>query len=65
MRRLQRDPGLQLPLDLHRDPTFNAAIVGNQRHEVIDALAALLLEALGKPVNTPDRGGRVEPEDLR
>ncbi|WP_162999527.1 hypothetical protein [Burkholderia sp. Nafp2/4-1b] len=65
MRRMQRGPGLQLPLELHRDPTFNAAIVGNRREEVIEALAALLLEALGKPVNTNDRGDRDEPEDLR
>jgi hypothetical protein len=65
MRRLQRVPGVQLPLELQRDPTFSAAIVGNRREEVIDTLAALLLEALGKPVNINDRGDRDEPEDLR
>jgi hypothetical protein len=65
MRRLQREPGVQLPLELHRDPTFNAAIVGNRREEVIDTLAALLLEALGKPVSVTERGDRDEPEDLR
>ncbi|WP_233847938.1 hypothetical protein [Paraburkholderia sp. HD33-4] len=65
MRRPQREPGVQLPLELHRDPTFNADIVGNRREEVIEALAALLLEALGKPANTNDPGDRDEPEDLR
>lgn len=65
MRRPQREPGVQLPLELHRDPTFNAAIVGNRREEVIEALAALLLEALSKPTNTNDQGDSDEPEDLR
>ncbi|MEM5300245.1 hypothetical protein VSR82_39505 [Burkholderia sp. JPY481] len=65
MRRLQRERGVQLPLELHLDPTFDAAIVGNRREEVIDALAALLLEALGKPANITDPGDRDEPEDLR
>jgi hypothetical protein len=65
MRRPRREPGAQLPLELHRDPTFNAAIVGNRREEVIEALAALLLEALGRPVNTNDPGDREEPEDFR
>jgi hypothetical protein len=65
MRRPQRGPGVQLPLELQGDPTFNAAIVGKRREEVIEALAALLLEALGKPVNTNDQGDRDEPEDFR
>ncbi|WP_321893844.1 hypothetical protein [Paraburkholderia tropica] len=65
MRPLQRQPGVQLPLELDRDPTFNAGIVGNRREEVIEALAALLLEALGKPINTNDPGERDEPEDHR
>ncbi|SAK96594.1 hypothetical protein AWB82_07049 [Caballeronia glebae] len=65
MRPLQREPGVQLPLELDRDPTFNAGIVGNRREEVIEALAALLLEALGKPMNTNDPGERDEPEDHR
>lgn len=65
MRPLQREPGVQLPLELDRDPTFNAGIVGDRREEVIEALAALLLEALGRPVNTNDPGDRDEPEDLR
>jgi hypothetical protein len=65
MRPLQREPGVQLPLELDRDPTFNAGIVGNRREEVIEALAGLLLEALGKPMNTNDPGERDEPEDHR
>jgi hypothetical protein len=65
MRRPQRESGVQLPLDLNRDPAFNAVIVGNRREEVIEALAALLLEALGKPMNTNDSGDRDEPEDHR
>ncbi|RQM44133.1 hypothetical protein EHZ19_30270 [Paraburkholderia bannensis] len=65
MKRLQGEPGVQLPLELDRDPTFDVAIVGNRREEVIDVLATLLLEALGKPLNTNDRGDRNEPEDLR
>jgi hypothetical protein len=65
MRPLQREPGVQLPLELDRDPTFNAGIVGNRREEVIEALAALLLDALGKPMNTNDPGERDEPEDHR
>ncbi|RAS32091.1 MULTISPECIES: hypothetical protein [Paraburkholderia] len=65
MRPLQREPGVQLPLELDRDPTFNAGIVGNRREEVIEALAALLLEALGNPANTNDPGDCDEPEDLR
>ncbi|MBU7436209.1 hypothetical protein [Paraburkholderia fungorum] len=48
-----------------RNPTFNVAIVGNRREEVIEALAALLLEALGKPMSTNDSGDRDEPEDFR
>ncbi|MFM0757372.1 hypothetical protein [Paraburkholderia strydomiana] len=56
---------MQLPLELDRDPTFNAGIVGNRREEVIEALAALLLEALGNPANTNDPGDSDEPEDLR
>jgi hypothetical protein len=65
MKRPQREPGVQLPLELQRDPTFNAAIVGNRREEVIEVLAALLLEALGKPMGTNDPGDRDEPEDFR
>ncbi|KFX64001.1 hypothetical protein [Paraburkholderia strydomiana] len=65
MRRPQREPGVQLPLELDRDPTFNARVVGNRREEVIEALAALLLEALGKSANTNDPGDSDEPEDLR
>ncbi|SAK93501.1 hypothetical protein AWB79_06957 [Caballeronia hypogeia] len=65
MRRPQREPSVQLLLDLNRDPAFNAGIVGNRREEVIEALAALLLEALGKPINTNDPGERDEPEDHR
>jgi hypothetical protein len=65
MRRLQRAPSVQLPLELDRDPTFSAGIVGNRREEVIEALAALLLEALGNPANTNDPGDSDEPEDLR
>jgi hypothetical protein len=65
MRPLQRQSGVQLPLELDRDPTFNAGIVGNRREEVIEALAALLLEALGNPANTNDPGDSDEPEDLR
>ncbi|WP_321944407.1 hypothetical protein [Paraburkholderia tropica] len=65
MKRLQGEHGVQLPLELDRDPTFDVAIVGNRREEVIDVLATLLLEALGKPLNTNDRGDRNEPEDLR
>ena len=65
MRPLQREPGVQLPLELDRDPTFSTGIVGNRREEVIEALAALLLEALGKSANTNDPGDSDEPEDLR
>lgn len=65
MRPLQREPGVQLPLELDRDPTFSTGIVGNRREEVIEALAALLLEALGSPANTNDPGDSDEPEDHR
>jgi hypothetical protein len=65
MRPLQREPGVQLPLELDRDPTFSAGIVGNRQEEVIEALAALLLEALGNPANTNDPGDSDEPEDHR
>ncbi len=65
MRRLQRELPVQLPLELHGDPTLNSDIVGHRREEVIEALAALLLEALGKPTNTNEPGDRDEPEDLR
>jgi hypothetical protein len=65
MRPLQREPGVQLPLELDRDPTFSTGIVGNRREEVIEALAALLLEALGNPANTNDPGDSDEPEDHR
>lgn len=65
MRPLQRKPGVQLPLELDLDATFDAGIVGNRREEVIEALAALLLEALGNPANANDPGDCDEPEDLR
>lgn len=65
MRPLQREPGVQLPLELDRDPTFSTGIVGNRREEVIEALAALLLEGLGNPANTNDPGDSDEPEDHR
>lgn len=65
MRPLQREPGVQLSLELDRDPTFNTGVVGSRREEVIEALAALLLEALGNPANTNDPGDSDEPEDLR
>lgn len=65
MRRPQREPGVQLALELNGDPTLNSLIAEHRREEVIEALAALLLEALGKPANTNERGDRDEPEDLR
>ncbi|MEI7298242.1 hypothetical protein WCQ02_39705 [Paraburkholderia tropica] len=65
MRRLQRELRVQLQLELHGDPTLNCDIAGHRREEVIEALAALLLEALGKQTNANQPGDRDEPEDLR
>lgn len=61
MKRLIQAPRQQLVLTLQRESMH--PLPEEKHEELVAALAALLLEALGKEVNEPDGGHRDELED--